>query len=142
MISHFQGSTEYLDVDRLVTQLLDSNQLRDPKCSVYIQGHGAQHLFYYWFFGHSPDVELVWSGFSGPSFLAFVSLFIPGHAGLVKVKNLDKLTVHYDSLSSNSMSTLHFCRLSSNANSSPKSYESLARGQGLTSSLANQFSSS
>jgi hypothetical protein len=72
-----------------------------------VYGGGGQSKAYYLELGNDPDVEIMWTGWSGDKWTSFLS-FIPGEAGLVKVLNRSRLKSLFEDLASHSVSDLYY----------------------------------
>ena len=118
VVAHFKADTvaagnhaelsEEIDIDRfdkMVSEVVSSKLLEQDGFSVFIYGQGCKPRSFYHELKYNPDVELFWTGFSGPKTLWFLS-FIPGQAGLLKVNNLAKTQELY-----NEVGGLSFCSL-------------------------------
>jgi hypothetical protein len=107
MIIWFHGLIECDALEGRVEELLASTELTDPDFVVYFHGHGCRTRLFYWWLRLKPNVEVKWSGWSGPWWLYFLS-FLPGQAGLVKMKSPLNWQEIYNRMSSLSMISIYF----------------------------------
>lgn len=88
-------------------ELQKLNELRNDQYSLLILGGGHQTKQFYKNLGKDHDVELLWRGWSGPKWSKIFS-FIPGQAGLIRVKNIDRLHELHDAIGERSTCRLYF----------------------------------
>lgn len=72
-----------------------------------VYGGGGQSRSYYNNLNKDPEVEILWTGWSGSKWTSFLS-FIPGQAGLLKVFKQSRLKPLYEELASHSVSDLYY----------------------------------
>jgi hypothetical protein len=72
-----------------------------------VYGGGGQSKAYYHELRNDPEVEILWTGWSGSKWTSFLS-FIPGEAGLVKVLNESRLKSLFEDMASHSVSDLYY----------------------------------
>jgi hypothetical protein len=84
----FEEEIEYHLVDTILDKLTGYALTTDQE--ILIHGEGSQTRYFYRQLQTDKDVEVLWTGWSGP-WWTFPLSFIPGQAGLVKVKNKNRL---------------------------------------------------
>lgn len=90
-----------------MTELQNCEELKKPEFSVLIFGQGDQTRSFYRNLRKDNDVELFWTGWSGPNWMRIIS-FIPGQAGILKIKNLDRLKEIYENVGELSYCGLYY----------------------------------
>jgi hypothetical protein len=102
----FQEEIDYDTVDTMLNKLTDYS-LTNDKYQVLIYGQGSQPKSFYRKLKLEKDVELLWTGWSGPTWTLIFS-FIPGQSGLVRLKNKKQLKEFYEDIGAQSFCTLCF----------------------------------
>jgi hypothetical protein len=102
----YETEIEYEKVDMILDMLTDYSMASD-KYEVLIYGQGAKPRSFYNRLKSEKDVELLWTGRSGPSWTAIFS-FIPGQSGLVRLKNRNRLKEFYNDIGEQSYCGLYF----------------------------------
>jgi hypothetical protein len=95
------------DFDKMLVELVDSNELQKEGFALFVFGHGCQTKSFYKELKHNSDIELYWSGWSGPRWLWFLS-FILGRAGLLRIKDVTKTKEIYAHVGALSYCELYF----------------------------------
>jgi len=94
-------------LDTILATLSTSGILDLTRNDVLIFGGGGQSRSYYNNLRSDPDVEILWTGWCGPTWTSFLS-FIPGQAGLVKILKPSRLKPLFEDLASHSVSDLYY----------------------------------
>lgn len=102
----FQGEIDYDSVDVILDKLTDYS-LANEKYQVLIFGKGGQPRSFYRQLKLEKDIEVLWTGWSGPTWTLIFS-FIPGQSGLVKLKNRKRLKEFYSGIGAQSFCGLYF----------------------------------
>ena len=102
----FQGEIDYDTVDTMLNKLTNYS-LTNDKYQVLIYGQGSQPKSFYRKLKLEKDIELLWTGWSGPTWTLIFS-FIPGQSGLVRLKNKKRLKEFYEDIGAQSFCTLCF----------------------------------
>lgn len=84
------GEVEEKVVAHTLDQLCGSEAFSNSDYVILLYGQGARSRTFYTNLKRNPDVEVLWNGWRGPKWLAFLS-FIPAQAGLVRLHNIKKL---------------------------------------------------
>jgi len=105
------GEVEEKVVEHTLDQLSGSEALAGSGYVILIYGQGAQTRSFYKKLKSDPDVDVLWTGWRGPKWLAFLS-FIPAQAGLVRLNNLKKLKAVFQSVGELSVCSLMIVRVS------------------------------
>jgi hypothetical protein len=92
----------------LILQTLSTPDVLDlTDYDLLVYGGGGQSKSYYKALRNDPEVEILWTGWSGGKWTSLLS-FIPGEAGLVKVLNQNRLKSLFEDLASHSVSDLYY----------------------------------
>ena len=83
------------------------SELRNPEFSIIIFGQGSQTRGFYRNLRNDSDIELFWTGWSGPKWVKIIS-FIPGQAGILQLKNIDRLKEIYEDVGALSYCGLYY----------------------------------
>jgi hypothetical protein len=102
----YETEIEYEKVDMILDMLADYSMTSD-KYDVLIYGQGAKPRSFYDRLKSENDIELLWTGWSGPSWTVVFS-FIPGQSGLVRLKNRKRLKEFYNEIGEQSYCGLYF----------------------------------
>lgn len=102
----FQGEIDYDTVDVILDKLTDYS-LTNDKYQILILGQGGQPRSFYRQLKSEKDIEVLWTGWSGPAWTLIFS-FIPGQSGLVKLKNRKRLKEFYNEIGAQSFCGLCF----------------------------------
>lgn len=82
-------------------------EIIDSDFSILIFGQGSQTRSFYRNLRNDSDVELFWTGWSGPKWMRIIS-FIPGQAGILEIKNIDRLKELYENVGELSYCGLYY----------------------------------
>jgi hypothetical protein len=102
----YQKEIEFEKVDLILDRLTDYS-LTNDKYQILIYGQGSQPKSFYRKLKSEKDIELLWTGWSGPTWTLIFS-FIPGQSGLVKLKNKKRLKELYNEIGAQSFCALCF----------------------------------
>jgi hypothetical protein len=102
----YEREIELEKVDAILDKLTDYSQTSD-KYQVLIYGQGGQPKSFYRKLKVEKDIELLWTGWSGPTWTLFFS-FIPGQSGLIRLKNKKRLKEFYNDIGAQSFCALCF----------------------------------
>jgi hypothetical protein len=93
--------------NKILARLSDPEMIDLSAFDLLIYGSGAQSKSYYKDIQKNSGVEVLWTGWSGPPWTAFLS-FIPGQAGLIRINDLKQLIPLYESLASRTVTDLYY----------------------------------
>jgi len=93
--------------NRIFKELQQLDEIRNDKFSILILGGGHKTKRFYRELEKDHDVELLWRGWSGPRWSKVFS-FIPGQAGLIKLKNVNRLLEIHDLVGEQSTCRLYY----------------------------------
>lgn len=82
-------------------------EIKDSDFSILVFGQGSQTRNFYRNLRNDSDVELFWTGWSGPKWMWIIS-FIPSQAGILEIKNIDRLKELYENVGELSYCGLYF----------------------------------
>lgn len=102
----YESEIELANVDILLDKLTDYSQITD-KYQILIHGQGGQPTFFYRKLKVEKEIELIWTGWSGPRWSSIFS-FIPGQSGLVRLKNKNRLKEFCSEIGALSFCTIYF----------------------------------
>lgn len=102
----FQGEIDFETVDKILDELTDFS-ISNDKYQILIYGQGSQPRSFYKNLKSEKDIEVIWTGWSGPTWTLIFS-FIPGQSGLVKLKNKKRLKEFYNDIGAQSYCGLCF----------------------------------
>jgi hypothetical protein len=92
---------------KFLSELQDVPAIRNSDFSIIIFGQGSQTRSFYRNLKKDSDIKLFWTGWSGPKWMWFIS-FIPGQAGILELKNIDRLKEVYENVGERSYCGLYF----------------------------------
>lgn len=95
------------DFDRILTKLQNSNELNTLTHSILIFGQGGQTRNFYKQIANDKDIQLFWTGWSGPKWSLIFS-FIPGQSGLLELKNKERIKEVYEKVGELSYCGLYY----------------------------------
>ena len=102
----YENEIEFEKIDVILDKLTDYSQTND-KYEVLIYGQGSQPKSFYRKLKIEKDIELLWTGWSGPTWTLIFS-FIPGQSGLIRLKNKKRLKEFYNDIGAQSFCALCF----------------------------------
>ena len=102
----YEEEIEFERVDLILDKLTDYS-LTNDKYQILIYGQGSQSKSFYRQLKEEKDIELLWTGWSGPTWTLILS-FIPGQSGLIKLKNKRRLKEFYNEIGAQSFCALCF----------------------------------
>jgi hypothetical protein len=102
----FQGEINYETVDTMLEKLTDYS-LTNDKYQILIYGQGGRPKSFYRKLKSETDIELLWTGWSGPKWTLIFS-FIPGQSVLIRLKNKKRLKEFYNDIGAQSFCGLCF----------------------------------
>src|SRR6186713_124519 len=98
--------TEYDMVDLILDKLADYSMSSD-KYQILIHGQGAKPRSFYDRLKQESDIDLIWTGRSGPGWTVIFS-FIAGQSGLIRLKNKNLLKEFFYEIGEQSYCGLYF----------------------------------
>lgn len=73
-----------------------------------MHGSSGQSKHFYKAKSHDLDVDVLWTGWSAPRWTIFLEPFIPGQAGLIRLKQPQKLILLFEELSATGMASVYY----------------------------------
>ena len=101
-----QTEIEYDKIDAILDKLTDYATAND-RYQILIHGQGAQPRSFYNKLQMERDIDLIWTGWSGPKWTVIFS-FIPGQSGLIRLKNKTRLKNLFYEIGEQSYCGLYF----------------------------------
>jgi len=93
--------------EQMMQELENSSELKKDGYSLLVHGQGSQTRSFYRRLNSNTDLELLWTGWSGPKILWILS-FIPGQAGLLRIKNIKRTRKIFEEVGIHSLCGLYF----------------------------------
>jgi len=108
MTDSYEGEIKIELLDRIIKTLPKLSAIHSPDNTILVQGMGGQPRRFYRELRQNFNIELLWTGWSSKLWWTYLFSFIPGQAGLVKVKNIKQLDSLYIEIGGQNLCGLYF----------------------------------
>jgi hypothetical protein len=94
--------------NKILQRLSDPEMIDLSRFDLIVHGGSGQSKQFYRHQQSDQDAEVLWTGWSAPRWTIFLEPFIPGQAGLIRLKHPQKLRPLFEELSATGMASVYY----------------------------------